>query len=40
MMLKTNWRARIVLKLAAAAALIVVLLLFSATEVDFVYTAF
>ncbi len=33
-------RVRILLKLAAAAALIVVILLFSATEVDFVYTAF
>jgi len=36
----TTRRARILLKLAAAASLILVLLLFSATEVDFVYTGF
>ena len=33
-------RVRIVLKLAVAAGLILVLVLFSATEVDFVYTGF
>jgi len=33
-------KARIVLKLAAVAGLILILLLFSATEVDFVYTGF
>ncbi len=33
-------RARIALKLAIAAGLILVLLLFSTTEVDFVYTGF
>lgn len=31
---------RIALKIAAGAALIVVLLLFSSTDVDFVYTGF
>ena len=33
-------KARILAKLALAAGLVVVLLLFSTTEVDFVYTAF
>lgn len=32
--------ARILLKLVAAAGLIVVLLLFSGTDVDFIYAAF
>lgn len=33
-------KLRISLKLAAGAALIIVILVFSRTEVDFVYTAF
>jgi hypothetical protein len=40
MILRTTPRVRILLKLAAAGGLILVLLLFSATEVDFVYTGF
>lgn len=36
----TTPRVRIALKVAIAAGLILVLLLFSATEVDFVYTGF
>jgi hypothetical protein len=40
MMQITSYKMRILLKLAAVTALIAVLLLFSTTEVDFVYTAF
>ena len=40
MMIELAPRVRILLQLAAAAALIAVILLFSTTEVDFVYTAF
>ncbi len=40
MILDSSPRARILLKVALVAVLIAVLLLFSETEVDFVYTAF